>query len=132
MTLPLYWIFALVTAAGLVAGLWLLVERTAFGLKIPAATGDPMMAAILAVDIKSLHTVVFALGSTLVAQPPVPVRASTMGRQDPFGLRVVDLPSLRRERERDVVERNDGRPRIDPGRREDDVPRVETGQLGAR
>ncbi len=65
VTFPVYWIFAFVTAAVLVGGLWLLVERTALGLTIRAATQDPVMAAILGVDVKRLNTVVFALGSAL-------------------------------------------------------------------
>jgi branched-chain amino acid transport system permease protein len=77
VTLPLYWIFALVTAAALVAGLWLLVERTALGLKIRAATQDPMMAAILGVDVKRLNTVVFGLGSALAAVAGVILGAMT-------------------------------------------------------
>jgi branched-chain amino acid transport system permease protein len=65
VTLPLYWVFAFLLAAALVAGLWLLVERTALGLTIRAATQDATMAAILGVDVKRLNTVVFALGSAL-------------------------------------------------------------------
>ena len=77
VTLPLYWIFALVTAVVLVAGLWLLVERTALGLKIRAATQDPTMAAILGVDVKRLNTVVFGLGSALAAVAGVILGAMT-------------------------------------------------------
>lgn len=77
VTLPIYWIFALVTAAVLVCGLWLLVERTALGLKIRAATQDPTMAAILGVDVKRLNTAVFALGSALAGVAGVVLGALT-------------------------------------------------------
>ena len=77
VTLPIYWIFAFVTAAALVAGLWLLVERTALGLTIRAATQDPMMAAVLGVDVRRLNTVVFALGSALAAVAGVILGAMT-------------------------------------------------------
>jgi len=77
VTLPIYWIFALVTAGVLVCGLWLLVERTALGLKIRAATQDPTMAAILGVDVKRLNTAVFALGSALAGVAGVVLGALT-------------------------------------------------------
>jgi branched-chain amino acid transport system permease protein len=77
VTLPIYWVFALVTAAVLVCGLWLLVERTALGLKIRAATQDPTMAAILGVDVKRLNTAVFALGSALAGVAGVVLGALT-------------------------------------------------------
>ncbi len=77
VTLPIYWIFALVTAAVLVCGLWLLVERTVLGLKIRAATQDPTMAAILGVDVKRLNTAVFALGSALAGVAGVVLGALT-------------------------------------------------------
>jgi len=77
VTLPIYWIFALVTAAVLVCGLWLLVERTALGLKIRAATQDPTMAAILGVDVKRLNTAVFSLGSALAGVAGVVLGALT-------------------------------------------------------
>lgn len=77
VTLPIYWVFALVTAAALVCGLWLLVERTALGLKIRAATQDPTMAAILGVDVKRLNTAVFALGAALAGVAGVILGAMT-------------------------------------------------------
>jgi branched-chain amino acid transport system permease protein len=77
VTLPVYWIFAFLTAAALVAGLWLLVERTAIGLKIRAATQDPTMAAILGVDVRQLNTMVFGLGSALAAVAGVILGAMT-------------------------------------------------------
>lgn len=67
MTFPVYWLFALLTAVGLVAALWLVVERTALGLTIRAATEDPVMAAILGVHVKRLNTLVFGVGSALAA-----------------------------------------------------------------
>jgi branched-chain amino acid transport system permease protein len=77
VTLPLYWLFAFATAGLLVVGLWLLVERTAIGLKIRAATQDPTMAAILGVDVRRLNTLVFGLGSALAAVAGVILGAMT-------------------------------------------------------
>jgi branched-chain amino acid transport system permease protein len=74
---PFYWVFALLAAAALVAGLWLLVERTTLGLKIRAATQDPVMAAMLGVHVKRLNTVVFALGSALAGVAGVILGAMT-------------------------------------------------------
>jgi branched-chain amino acid transport system permease protein len=77
VTVPLYWLFATVTAAALVAGLWLVVERTDLGLRIRAATQDPVMAAMLGVDVKRLNTLVFALGSALAGVAGVILGAMT-------------------------------------------------------
>jgi branched-chain amino acid transport system permease protein len=77
VALPRYWLFALLTAAGLVAGLWLLVERTSLGLRVRAATQDPVMAAILGVDVGRLSTLVFALGSGLAGVAGVVLGAMT-------------------------------------------------------
>ncbi len=65
ITFPSYWLFALLAASALAAGLWLLVERTALGLTIRAATQDPTMAAVLGVNVPRLDTIVFGLGSAL-------------------------------------------------------------------
>jgi branched-subunit amino acid ABC-type transport system permease component len=77
VTFPVYWVFALLTAALLVAGLWLWVERTALGLMIRAATQDPVMAAMLGVNVKRLNTLVFALGSALAGVAGVILGAMT-------------------------------------------------------
>jgi branched-chain amino acid transport system permease protein len=67
ITFPTYWLFALVAAAVLAALVWLVVERTSLGLSIRAATQDPIMAAVLGVNVRRLTTIVFALGSALAA-----------------------------------------------------------------
>jgi branched-chain amino acid transport system permease protein len=77
VTFPTYWLFALVAAAVLAVGVWLVVERTSLGLSIRAATQDPMMAAVLGVDTQRLNTVVFALGSGLAAAAGVILGAMT-------------------------------------------------------
>jgi len=77
ITFPTYWLFALVAAAALAALVWLVVERTALGLTIRAATQDPTMAAVLGVDVARLNTVVFGLGSALAAAAGVILGAMT-------------------------------------------------------
>ncbi len=77
ITFPTYWLFALGAAAVLAAGVWLVVERTPLGLSIRAATQDPMMAAVLGVNVQRLNTIVFALGSGLAAAAGVILGAMT-------------------------------------------------------
>ncbi len=77
VTFPTYWVFALVAAAVLAVGVWLVVERTSLGLSIRAATQDPTMAAVLGVNTQRLNTVVFALGSGLAAAAGVILGAMT-------------------------------------------------------
>src|SRR5207244_4214394 len=77
VTFPTYWVFALVAAAVLAVGVWLVVERTSLGLSIRAATQDPTMAAVLGVNTQRLNTVVFALGSGLAATAGVVLGAMT-------------------------------------------------------
>ena len=74
---PAYWVFALLAAVVLAALVWLLVERTALGLTIRAATQDPTMAAVLGVNVGRLNTIVFALGSGLAAAAGVILGALT-------------------------------------------------------
>jgi len=65
VTFPTYWLFALGAAALLALLVWLVVERTSLGLAIRAATQDPMMAAVLGIDVGRLNTLVFGLGAAL-------------------------------------------------------------------
>jgi branched-chain amino acid transport system permease protein len=67
ITFPVYWAFALGAAVVLALVVWLIVEGTPLGLAIRAATQDPIMAAVLGVNVERLNTVVFALGSGLAA-----------------------------------------------------------------
>jgi len=77
ITFPSYWLFALAAAAVLAALVALVVERTSLGLSIRAATQDPMMAAVLGVNVQRLNTLVFALGSGLAAAAGVILGAMT-------------------------------------------------------
>jgi branched-chain amino acid transport system permease protein len=62
---PLYRI-AIIAAGALVAlGLYLLIAKTRLGMRIRAGESDREMIAALGVDIRTLYTVVFALGSAL-------------------------------------------------------------------
>lgn len=65
MQYPLYRI-AVIAAGALVAfGLYMLISRTRLGMRIRAGESDREMIGALGVDIRTLYTVVFALGSAL-------------------------------------------------------------------
>jgi len=62
---PLYRL-AIIAAGALVAlGLYLLISRTRLGMRIRAGESDREMIGALGVDIRTLYTVVFALGAAL-------------------------------------------------------------------
>ena len=50
-------------------GLYLLISRTRLGMRIRAGESDREMIAALGVDIRTLYTVVFALGAALAGLP---------------------------------------------------------------
>ncbi len=64
-TFPLYDLFLIVLGPLVMAGLWLLLKRTRFGVLLRAATADRDMVSALGVDQAKLFTAVFALGATL-------------------------------------------------------------------
>src|SRR3989442_524838 len=58
-------LFLLVSSAGLIAGLWLGVERTRWGAMVRAAVDNGRMAQSVGIDTRQLFTLTFALGSGL-------------------------------------------------------------------
>ena len=62
---PLYDLILIGIGPLVLLGLWLLLQRTRFGMLIRAATEDRDMAAALGIDQRRLFTAVFALGSVL-------------------------------------------------------------------
>jgi branched-chain amino acid transport system permease protein len=59
---PLYRLFVMAVAALVLLGLWLLLERTSFGLIIRAGARDPQIVRVLGVDISRIWLVVFGIG----------------------------------------------------------------------
>lgn len=60
-------IFVIVAGAATILGLWLLLEKTDFGIRLRAAVDDPRMAAALGIRTEKLYAATFALGSGLAA-----------------------------------------------------------------
>jgi branched-chain amino acid transport system permease protein len=61
----LYRLALIGVGVGVAAGLYLLIARTRLGMRIRAGESDREMIAALGVDIRTLYTVVFALGAAL-------------------------------------------------------------------
>jgi branched-chain amino acid transport system permease protein len=63
--LPLYDVFLILLGPAMLAAIWWLLRRTAWGLRVRAATEDRGMAAALGIDQARLFTSVLALGAGL-------------------------------------------------------------------
>lgn len=62
---PLYRVFLIGVAAVVVLGLWLLLERTRWGLILRAGARDPTILRVLGVDVGRVWLLVFGLGTGL-------------------------------------------------------------------
>ena len=62
---PLYRLFIIGVGLAVALGLFLLIAKTRLGIRIRAGEADRDMIAALGVDIRSLYTIVFALGAAL-------------------------------------------------------------------
>ena len=62
---PAYRLALIAVGIAVAIGLWALVTRTRLGIRIRAGEADREMIAALGVDIRSLYTIVFALGAGL-------------------------------------------------------------------
>jgi branched-chain amino acid transport system permease protein len=62
---PLYRVFLVGVAAAVVLGLWLLLERTRWGLILRAGARDPTILRVLGVDVGRVWLLVFGLGTGL-------------------------------------------------------------------
>ncbi|GAB3474654.1 branched-chain amino acid ABC transporter permease [Polaromonas eurypsychrophila] len=67
LSYPVYRLFMSAVCIALAVGLYLLISRTRFGMKIRAGAFNRDMAGALGINIKLIHAVVFALGVTLAA-----------------------------------------------------------------
>jgi len=66
-TVPVYDVVLLVVGTAIALALWLVIERTRFGLLLRAAAFDREMLSVLGVDVPRLYTVTFAGGACLAA-----------------------------------------------------------------
>jgi branched-chain amino acid transport system permease protein len=64
---PAYRLFVIAVTAALMLGLWVLLERTRYGLIIRGAARDPEILAVLGVDTRKVFLLVFGLGTGLAA-----------------------------------------------------------------
>ncbi len=77
---PLYRLFLIVATAAIIAGLWLLIERTRFGLIIRAGARDAEIVRVLGIDISRVWLAVFGLGTAIAGLSGIlaaPIRAVT-------------------------------------------------------
>lgn len=65
--IPLHRVFGVALGVSTMLGLWLLIERTAFGIKVRAAVDHAPAAQALGINIRRVYTVAFALGAGLAA-----------------------------------------------------------------
>jgi branched-chain amino acid transport system permease protein len=60
---PLYRLFVIGVTVVVLAGLWLFIEKTSFGLIVRAGARDPQIVRILGVDVSRVWLIVFGLGT---------------------------------------------------------------------
>jgi branched-chain amino acid transport system permease protein len=64
---PLYRLFVIAATAIILLALWLLLEKTSFGLIIRAGARDPQIVRVLGVDVSKVWLVVFGIGTAIAA-----------------------------------------------------------------
>lgn len=60
---PTYRLFIIAMTVAIVAGLWLFIEKTSFGLVIRAGARDPEIVRVLGIDVAKVWLIVFAIGT---------------------------------------------------------------------
>jgi branched-chain amino acid transport system permease protein len=83
-----YRMFMLAVAAAAVAGCWVLLNKTAFGMVVRAGTRDPEMVRALGINLRPTLTVVFALGVALAGLGGV-LSAPLAGVQPAMGIEIL-------------------------------------------
>lgn len=64
---PTYRLFVIGVVAVLLAALWLLIEKTSFGLIVRAGARDPVIVRVLGVDVSRVWLIVFGVGTGIAA-----------------------------------------------------------------
>lgn len=67
ITFPIYRLFVIGASIVVAVAIWLLLTRTSFGLLLRAGTQNPEMVNVLGINIRTIYTLGFALGSGLAA-----------------------------------------------------------------
>lgn len=83
-----YRMFMLAVAATAVAGFWVLLNKTAFGMVVRAGTRDPEMVRALGINLRPTLTAVFALGVALAGLGGV-LSAPLAGVQPAMGIEIL-------------------------------------------
>jgi branched-chain amino acid transport system permease protein len=85
---PLYRLFLIGATAVVVAGLWLLIEKTRYGLIIRAGSRDPEIVKILGVDVARVWLLVFGVGTAIAGLSGV-LAAPTRAVNPEMGINVL-------------------------------------------
>jgi branched-chain amino acid transport system permease protein len=64
---PTYRLFVIGVVAALLAVLWLVIEKTSFGLIVRAGARDPVIVRVLGVDVSRVWLIVFGVGTGIAA-----------------------------------------------------------------
>jgi branched-chain amino acid transport system permease protein len=85
---PLYRLFLIGATALVVLGLWLLIEKTRYGLIIRAGSRDPEIVRVLGVDISKVWLLVFGVGTAIAGLSGV-LAAPTRAVNPEMGINVL-------------------------------------------
>jgi branched-chain amino acid transport system permease protein len=80
--IPVYYVFIIIMGILVALGLWILFSKTKFGKVVSAATSDSEMVDCLGINVRSIYTLVFALGAMLAGFGGFlasPIRSATPG-----------------------------------------------------
>jgi branched-chain amino acid transport system permease protein len=85
---PLYRLFLIAATAAVVLGLWLLIEKTRYGLIIRAGSRDPEIVKVLGVDVAKVWLLVFGVGTAIAGLSGV-LAAPTRAVNPEMGINVL-------------------------------------------
>ncbi len=85
---PLYRLFLIGATAAVVLGLWLLIEKTRYGLIIRAGSRDPEIVKVLGVDVARVWLLVFGVGTAIAGLSGV-LAAPTRAVNPEMGINVL-------------------------------------------
>jgi branched-chain amino acid transport system permease protein len=85
---PLYRLFLIGATAAVVLGLWLLIEKTRYGLIIRAGSRDPEIVKVLGVDVAKVWLLVFGVGTAIAGLSGV-LAAPTRAVNPEMGINVL-------------------------------------------
>lgn len=83
-----YRLSILIVVAAAITGIWLLLNRTSFGLIVRAGTSDPQIVRTLGIALRPVQTIVFGVGIGLAALAGV-VAAPLAGVQPAMGTEII-------------------------------------------